>query len=194
MVDKNPPAITITSPAGGNPVYMLNQPAASNYSCSDGGSGVASCNRPGPSGGNRDTTSVDSKIFTVNASDRVGNTSSLSQVYTVSYNMCLFYDPARPVHSGSTLPVKFALCNFGGKDVSAPGITVAATQIQGATAFPVTAAGNANPGNLFRFDGTGTSAGYIFNLKTDGLPSGSYQLQFTVGGDPAMHAVPFLIK
>jgi len=43
-------------------------------------------------------------------------------------------------------------------------------------------AGNANPDSDFRFDPTlGTSGGYIFNLKTTGLTTGTYNLYFTAG-------------
>jgi len=197
LVDKNPPTIAIASPAAGNPVYVLNQPVASNYFCVDGGSGVASCTGPVASGGTVDTTQLGGRSFTVIASDQVGNTSSLAQAYTVSYNICLLYNPARPAESGSTVPVRVMLCDLGGKDLSAPGIGVSAIQIQqsGGAVTGVRAPGNSNPANTFRFDASlGTSGGYTFNLKTDGLLSGSYQLQFTVSGDPVMHTVPLQIK
>jgi hypothetical protein len=49
-------------------------------------------------------------------------------------------------------------------------------------------AGNANPDSNFRFDGgLGPNGGYIFNLKTTGLATGTYVLTFTVAGDPTTH-------
>jgi hypothetical protein len=56
-------------------------------------------------------------------------------------------------------------------------------------------AGNANPDNDFRFDPTlGGTGGYIFNLKTTGLSTGTYNVSFTVSGDPVAHAVQFQVK
>jgi hypothetical protein len=194
-IDKNPPAIGIASPAPGG-VYVLNQSVASNYSCVDGGSGTAYCAGPVSSGGMFDTSSVGGKTFTVSAADNVGNTTSFGQSYVVSYNVCSPDNGSRAVKSGATLPVKLTLCTLGGQDLSAAGIVVTAVQIQqyGAT-FAVGAAGNANPGNVFRFDASmGTTGGYIFNMKTSGLVAGSYQLLFAVSGDPAMHSLPFQIK
>src|SRR5207249_1265426 len=59
MVDKKPPAISITTPA--NTSYLLNQAVSANYSCSDGGSGVATCAGKVPSGAAIDTSAVGSK-------------------------------------------------------------------------------------------------------------------------------------
>ncbi len=56
-------------------------------------------------------------------------------------------------------------------------------------------AGNSNPDLDFRYDPTlGPSGGYIFNLKTTGLGSGTYSLNFSAAGDPASHSVPFGVK
>src|SRR6266852_3692418 len=63
MVDKKPPQITITAPAATN--YVLNQGVASNYSCTDGGSGLATCAGPVAAGSNFATAAVGAKTFTV---------------------------------------------------------------------------------------------------------------------------------
>ncbi|HZT40533.1 MAG TPA: hypothetical protein VFA07_00005, partial [Chthonomonadaceae bacterium] len=56
-------------------------------------------------------------------------------------------------------------------------------------------AGDANPDNDFRFDCTlGMAGGYIFNLKTTGLGTGTYNLNFTAGSDPTTHSVQFQVK
>ena len=52
--------------------------------------------------------------------------------------------------------------------------------------------GNANPDNNFRFDAT--LNGYIYNLSTKGLSTGTWQLSFTVAGDPIIHVVQFDLK
>ena len=54
--------------------YLLGQVVAASYTCTDGGSGVASCLGTVANGVNINTSSVGAKSFTVNAQDNVGNT------------------------------------------------------------------------------------------------------------------------
>ena len=54
------------------------------------------------------------------------------------------------------------------------------------------ATGNANLDADFRYDAA--LAGYIFNLSTKGLLTGTYTLNFTVGSDATVYSVPFAIK
>lgn len=110
----------------------------------------------------------------------------------------LLYDPTKAAKSGSTIPIELQLCNGGGGNLSSPGIVVHAvsvTQISTSISGPVEDAGNANPDNDFRFDASlGGTGGYIFNLKTTGLPTGTYNLNFTVTGDSFIYAAPFQVK
>ncbi len=198
MVDKKPPAITITTPAPGAPIFALNQALAANYSCTDGGSGVATCSGPVASGANLDTGSVGTKPFTVNATDKVGNSSSASAPYVVAYNICPLYDQTTAVQSGAVVPIKLELCDASGNDVSASVVTVHATGVvQLSTNAPGTlqSVGNANPDSDFRFDSAlGASGGYIFNLSTQGYATGTYGLSFTATGDPTQHSVQFQVR
>ncbi len=189
MVDKKPPQITITAPAA--TAYVLNQAVASNYGCTDGGSGLATCAGPAASGANFSTAAVGSQTFTVNASDAVGNASSQSVDYKVGYGVCLLYDATHAAKSGSTIPIKFELCDAAGNNVSSSAIVVSAVQVVMTStnaSFVVDDAGNANPDSNFRFDGgLAPTGGYIFNLQTTGLATGTYVLTFTVAGDPTTH-------
>lgn len=112
-VDTTAPSITITSPTATS--YLLNQVVAANFSCSDGGSGVASCVGTVASGANINTGSGGTKTFTVNATDNVGNTSTVSVNYNVSYNFTGFFQPVdnlptlNVVKAGSAIPIKFSL-------------------------------------------------------------------------------------
>jgi hypothetical protein len=81
-IDATPPIITIYTPPNGA-VYTLGQAVASSYSCTDAGSGVASCDGPVPSGSNIDTSTAGLKTFEVHATDGAGNASSLEHTYTV---------------------------------------------------------------------------------------------------------------
>jgi hypothetical protein len=90
------------------------------------------------------------------------------------------------------------LCDASGNDLSSAGlalhalsVTLASTSISGA----LEDFGNASPDNDFRFDATlGSTGGYIFNLMTAGLSTGTYNLNFTVTGDTSVYAAPLQVK
>lgn len=121
---------------------------------------------------------------------------SLSQ--SVEYGLCLLYDQTMGVHSGAVIPIKLELCDANGNNLStssiilhATGVVLVSTNTPGTLESP----GNANPDNDFRFDPMlGSGGGYIFNLKTSGLGTGTYNLQFTAGNDPVPHAAQFEVK
>jgi hypothetical protein len=110
----------------------------------------------------------------------------------VEYNICVLYDQTKAVHSGATYPIKLELCDVNSNNVSSSSVVVHATQIVNISGFAgaVEDSGNANPDNDFRSVGFG----YIFNLSTSGLASGTYSVQFTAGSDPATHSVNFGVK
>jgi hypothetical protein len=124
--------------------------------------------------------------------------SSGSLAQTVEYGLCLLYDQTRAVHSGAVIPIKLELCDANGNNLStssiivhATGVVLVSTNTPGTLESP----GNANPDNDFRFDSTlGSGGGYIFNLSTGALGMGTYNLQFTAGNDPTMHAAQFEVK
>lgn len=197
MVDEKPPTIVVTAPASG--AYGLNQAVAANYNCGDGGSGVANCAGPVASGAAINTASVGNYTFTVNSADSVGNISAPQVIsYSVTYNVCILYDPTRSVQSGATIPLKLDLCNADNADVSSPSVMVRATsltQLSSNASLVIQDSGNANPDNDFRYDSTlGLTGGYIFNLSTKGLATGSYALSFTAGTDPATHTIIFQVR
>ena len=112
---------------------------------------------------------------------------------SVSFNICLLYDPTKAVKSGAAYPIKIQLCDVNGNNVSSATTVLHATNIQQISTSimgDVLAAGNANEDNNFRFD----SGYYIFNLKTTGLTTGTYKLYFTAGDDPVLHSVEFQVK
>lgn len=190
-VDRKAPSIAITAPAAAT--YILNQPVAAAYACSDGGSGVATCTGPVASGANFETTGVGTPQFTVNAADNVANASSASVNYTVAYNVCALYDESKAVKSGSVVPVKLKLCDYAGVNVSSAAVVVNAAgvrQVSTSADGALMDAGAANEDNNFRFAGDA----YIFNLKTTGLATGTFELRFTASGDPTTHTVRFQVK
>jgi sugar lactone lactonase YvrE len=114
------------------------------------------------------------------------------------YNVCLLYDPTKAVKSGATIPIKLQLCDANGGNLSSSSIVVHATtltMVSTSISGQVQDAGNANPDNDFRYDATlGGTGGYIFNLSTKGLTTGTYQLNFQAGSDPVPHAAPFQVQ
>lgn len=112
---------------------------------------------------------------------------------SVSFNICLLYDPTKAVKSGATYPIKIQLCDVNGNNVSAANIVVHAVnvvQVSSSTSGDVITSGSANGDNDFRFD----NGSYILNLKTTGLSTGTYNLNFTAGNDPVVHTAEFQVK
>ena len=103
------------------------------------------------------------------------------------YSVCLLYDKTKAHKSGSTIPIKLQLCSSTGDDLSSANIglhAVGITQDSSSISGAVEDSGNANPDSDFRFDPSlASTGGYIFNLSTRGLATGSYKLNFTVTGD-----------
>jgi hypothetical protein len=117
---------------------------------------------------------------------------------TPLYHVCLLFDPTKAVHSGSTIPIKIELCDAGGNSLSSSDIIVHAvsiSQVSTTISGVVQNAGNSNPDSNFRFDSTlGAGGGYIFNLSTTGLRTGTYNLDFKAGADTFLYAVQFQVK
>jgi len=115
-----------------------------------------------------------------------------------AYEVKLLYEQTKAVKSGATIPIKLQLCDASGANLSSPSIVLHATslvQLSTNTSEVVQDAGNANPDSDFRYDpALGGSGGYIFNLKTTGLATGTYRLSFTVSGDSATYSVLFQVK
>jgi hypothetical protein len=114
------------------------------------------------------------------------------------FQICALYDATKAVKSGATIPIKIQLCDTSGNNLSASNIVVHATGltlVSNNSSTDIQDAGNANPDFDFRYDSTlGGSGGYIFNLKTTGLKSGTYKLSFTAGASPTTYSVQFQVK
>jgi hypothetical protein len=190
-IDKRAPSIAIAAPTATE--YIVAQPVAADYSCEDAGSGVATCAGPVAKGANIDTASVGTKTFAVNATDNVANASSLSTTYTVTYRICLQYDPNTPM-SGRGLNISLQLCDFNNANVSKQSIAVTALAVDGSAA-KARALGSLNPGNVFLYGPAGSpGASYLYVLDSQGLGAGPHVLTFSVAGDPVTHSAPFRIK
>jgi hypothetical protein len=84
VVDETSPEIALATPEDGA-VYARGEKVTADYSCTDepNGSGLASCVGDVASGADVDTSVLGEHTFTVEASDRAGNTHSKSATYSV---------------------------------------------------------------------------------------------------------------
>ena len=144
-----------------------------------------------PAGANQLQLGINDNFFS-------DNTESLTVSVSQPYLQCLLYDSTKAAQGGSTIPIKLQLCDASGNDLSSSSIVLHATgitRISTSAPGPVQDSGNANPDSDFRFESTlGSTGGYIFNLSTKGLTTGSYNLNFTVTGDSFVYAAPFQVK
>ena len=76
------PKATIARPKEGSS-FKLGQIVKANYKCADKQSGIASCAGTVPFNSNVDTSSLGPHTFTVTATDRAGNVTTLTTHYTV---------------------------------------------------------------------------------------------------------------
>jgi hypothetical protein len=125
-LDTAPPSIRFAAPADGA-TYKLRQAVNANYSCSDLGSGIASCIAPVASGAAFDTASVGIKTFTVTARDRAGNVMAITHTYAVIFDYTGFFSPiSNPptlnlVKAGSPVIESFSLAGNQGLGIIASG-------------------------------------------------------------------------
>jgi hypothetical protein len=197
LIDNVPPTISIVSPVDGAR-FLIGAPATANYSCTDSGSGIASCSGPLADGATIDTYTPGAFAFKVDAADKAGNTASRSNAYSVGYGVCNYQQFAAR-RSGSVIPIKVQACDASGTNLSRGtllAVAVSITKVSDSATLAVADAGQANPDLNFRFDPTlfGGTGGYIFNLDTNGLTTGTYLLRFRIGSDPQLQAVTFEIR
>lgn len=124
--------------------------------------------------------------------------SSATTSYVVSYGVCPLYDPTKASPAGSVVPLRFMLCSFTGENLSSSDVQVRATGLRLTSTEAsdvVEDAGNANPDSDFRFaGGLDGGGGYVYNLSTKGLSTGTWAMLFSATGDPAVHRLPFQLR
>jgi hypothetical protein len=97
--------------------------------------------------------------------------------------------------AGSVIPVKLQLWDAGGVNLSSAGVTVNSiglVKLDNSASSTVDNASAATADTNFRYDAS--LGGYIFNLKTTGLTTGTWALRFTTSGDGVVHTVQFDIR
>jgi len=194
-LDKTPPSLTMPSLASS---YLLNATFTFTFGASDSLSGLASMQgtlngSPVTSGSTLTLTHLGTNTFTLTATDVAGNTATRSSTFAVVYNFIGFLPPISNDGSGvfklgSTVPVKFQLTDANGAYVSTAVAYLTVQMLSNGTPvgtpIDATAPGNADVGNLFRFDGSQ----YIYNLSTKPLSTGTWQFQARLD-DGTVHTV-----
>jgi hypothetical protein len=166
-IDKAPPRIQLSGLSNGA-TYLLNQSVAvgAPISCTDEGSGVATCSVP-----NRvDTSAVGRFSLTATATDEVGNTATLSVSYSVTFGIQLTSEKKNKV--------ELRLVDANGANVSSSSIDVIAVDLDGD--YPL--------GRRFTYDRHDQE--YSFTIPGN-VPEGPHVLHVTATGDPVTHAVSF---
>jgi len=176
-IDKTAPSIAIVTPADGGS-YVWTTPAAASYSCSDGLSGPDGCSGSVANGTNFVSLPAGSKTFTVTASDKAGNTASMTSGYTVAYAFTGFFQPVdmgagvfNVAKSGSSIPVKFKLGGNAGLNVFASGYP-ASTQVNCSSSADLdTIESTTTANNGLTYDASADQ--YVYVWKTNSAWSGT---------------------
>jgi hypothetical protein len=184
-IDTVKPAITLTGVAAGG-VYTLGAVPAAGCTATDATSGLDSngC-KVTVTGGL--ANGVGTYNFTATATDKAGNTTTVTGSYTVIYNVAsnvaFWLQPINDTahttstttsvfKAGSTVPAKFQLKDATGKIVQANSAPVWLTPVKGsATTAPVDESLYSDPadsGTTFRWDATAQQ--YIYNWGTPKTP------------------------
>ena len=138
--------------------------------------------------------------FTLTATNGVCSTSTQSVAFAVDYNFLGFLPPVPNGGSGifklgSTIPIKFQLGDANGALVSTAVATLTVQELSGntlvGTPIDATPPGNADTGNFFRLDGGSNQ--YVYNLSTQSLSTGTWQIQVRLN-DGTVHRVAISLK
>ena len=184
-IDRTAPEISIITPAEGGE-YLLNQAVIAAWAATDAASGLAVSLGTVPSGGAIDTATVGMKSFSVTAIDVAGNQSTHAVTYYIRYGYSGVLAPLDPAGGttrklGTPVPVKFQLTDANGAFVTTAAAGISVAPIVGGvtgTEMPGTAQGGSTTGNLFRYDVLNNQ--YLFNLSTNTLTAGTWQLRIAL--------------
>lgn len=124
-IDKTPPAITIGSPPNGG-AYYINELVSAQYEVTDSETGVVTITADEALGAPIDTSTAGSHPFTVSATDKAGNTRSVTSTYSVNFNANI--DPA---NNGSQFAWGENVGWINLKPTWGPGVTVTNASVTG---------------------------------------------------------------
>ncbi|MEO5829215.1 MAG: PxKF domain-containing protein, partial [Rhodanobacter sp.] len=182
-IDQEKPTLTTASVNVGGGTFTLGAVPAATCMASDSFSGLASCTVT-VTGGN--SNGVGTFAYSATATDKAGNTSTVTGTFRVIYRFDGFLQPINDTahqigastsvfKAGSTVPAKLQLKNASGTAVQAASAPIWLTPVKGsAMTAPVDEtvyASAPDSGSEYKFDATAKQ--YQFNWKT-GSASGNY--------------------
>jgi hypothetical protein len=199
-LDETPPVLTMPVLASS---YIYNASLTLTFGSSDALSGLALSQAtfnglPVLSGATFTLNHPGTNTFTLTATDVAGNTSMRTATFSVLYDFGGFLPPVPADSSGvfklgSVVPVKFPLTDAGGLSVATAVARLTLQMYAGGqplgTPIDATPPGNADVGDLFRYDGSQ----YLYNLSTKALAVGTWQLQVRLD-DGTVHSVAIGLK
>jgi hypothetical protein len=179
-VDRLGPSITITAPTGN---YTVGQVVNDAYSCTDGGSGVASCTGSEPTG-TANTATSGLRSFTVDATDAAGNHTQRVSTYVVSA------PPPPPTVTASTNPAGGwqrtpVTVSLTASDGNGPGVTSITYRATGGTLAPETVVPGSSAQVVVSADGATT----LTFWATDAAGASGSQQSITVQVDRTAPAI-----
>ena len=207
----NPTAtLSVTSDANADGIYNFGEAPTATFSCSDVGSGVASCAlfdgdvqvaTTSPSTINTSTTGA--RTLTVKATDIAGNTfTSPAKTLTVGFKTCLLSSSSQwnfvPIYT-----LRLTLCDEKGANKSASNIALTALAIDG-TRDPIFNFSGLPLNYKFKYVSSGNY--YEYTYYVGGLAKGAHTLSFTTRPVPsrnigtvalaklATNSAPFTLK
>jgi dipeptidyl aminopeptidase/acylaminoacyl peptidase len=194
-IDKTAPVVTLATPLDGA-VYEINQVVKASWSASDALSGLGYVSATTPSGIQVATSKVSKLdktgkpvgyVYTVTASDRAGNVTTVKATYYVSYKLpAAFLAPIEANGSslfklGSSVTVAFQLTDANGANVSSAAATIAVTKLSatpsGTLQKPVVTT-RPTTGTAFVYNYQ--TKQYVYYLGSSSLGAGDFRVTATL--------------
>jgi hypothetical protein len=181
-IDTTPPRIAINSPINGS-IYILKQNLIANWSVNDTTSGTAPAIATYANGSVISTTSVGTKIFSVNSSDNAGNTNKTNVTYYIRYKFGGFLQPIdTDGHSifkkTSKIDIRFRLSDINAVNVATATAKLSynkvTSTILGDDLKPISS-DTVTTGLVFKYDSK--NMWYYYNLDSKGMETGTYQIR-----------------
>ena len=190
-VDNTAPEVTLNTPYDGAK-YLLNDTVYADFDVADSLSGIQSISSTLQDGQALDTSTPGTKTFTVTATDKAGNTTTVTSTYKIVYEFIGFLPPVNDIGNsvflikfGRVIPFKFQLKDANGDYVANAMAKITTTQHLGenilGNEIEIDTFGFETSGDYFRYDGSSNQ--YIYNMSTRNLEPGTWLIRVYLDDD-----------